>query len=138
MTSIHLFFRIAIILLLALNYACTAPVHKTTEVKQISPSDFSQKDLKQKAVVIDVRTPEEYANGHVTGAINSDYRNGEFEEQLKNWDKNKSYYLYCASGNRSSKAAILLKDAGFKNIFDLGAYSALKEAGVSVESENNQ
>lgn len=54
---------------------------------------------------------------------------GEFEEKLDSLDKSKTYYLYCASGNRSGKAAEIMKENGFENVHNLGGYNDLVEAG---------
>ena len=57
------------------------------------------------------------------------YSSGEFEEKLDSLDKTKTYYLYCASGNRSGKAAVLMKEKGFENVHNLGGYEDLVESG---------
>lgn len=75
------------------------------------------------AVLIDVRTPEEYSSGHLVGAVNYDFENGEvFTKAMNTLDKNGKYYLYCRSGNRSSQAKTVMGTAGFKNVVDLGGY----------------
>lgn len=112
---------------------CAGPQQRTVAVQNLSPTEFKDQKLSRKAVLLDVRTPEEFASGHLEGAANSDYRGGEFAQEMKNWDKDKVYYLYCASGNRSGKAAELLKEAGFKHIYNIGGYSALKEAGLPTK-----
>lgn len=112
---------------------CTGQQQKTAEVKQLSPTEFKDQRMSTKAVLLDVRTPEEFAMSHLEGASNADYRGGEFAQEMKNWDKNKIYYLYCASGNRSGKAAELMKEAGFKHIYNVGGFNALKEAGLPTE-----
>lgn len=77
---------------------------------------------------VDVRTPEEVAAGQIPGAINIDYKNANFKEEIGKLDPSKPIYLYCRSGNRSGKASILLEEIGFKEIYDLeggwNAYSA--------------
>lgn len=71
--------------------------------------------------VIDVRTAEEFAEGHVQGARNLDIQNGDFEAALATLDKSASYNVYCRSGNRSAIAVAKMRNAGFKNVVDLGA-----------------
>jgi phage shock protein E len=115
--------------------SCAGPQQTTpVQVQNLSPQELKGHRMSGKARVVDVRTPEEYADGHLTGAINSDYRNGDFAEEMKDWDKDKVYYLYCASGNRSGKAAELMKEAGFKHIYNVGGYTPLKEAGFPTET----
>lgn len=79
--------------------------------------------------VIDVRTAEEFAEGHVKGARNLDIRNGDFEAALENLEKDDPYSVYCRSGNRSATAVELMRNAGFTNVVDLGA---LEEAAQSL------
>lgn len=80
------------------------------------------------ALLIDVRTPEEYAAGHLEGAINIPYdqitrRNGELGNEL-----DRSIVLYCRTGRRSGIAQRSLEELGFKNLFNAGSYEAMKKA----------
>ncbi len=86
-------------------------------------------------MLVDVRTPEEFAAGHVKKAQNSDLRGGAFQQEFSKWDKNKTYYLYCASGNRSGQALKLMQEAGFTNVVNLGAFKDLKSTGFPVKSK---
>lgn len=113
---------------------CFFKTSQTLPVKSISPAAYKEQ-VKQGDVLVDVRTPAEFKAGHVKKALNSDFNGGQFAEQIKGWDKSKTYYLYCASGNRSGKAAKLMSEAGFKHIFDLGAYKDLKAGGLPVSQE---
>ncbi len=71
------------------------------------------------AILIDVRTPAEFNLGHIQGAVNIDYENVNFENEIKKLDTSKTYFIYCRSGNRSSKSAIIMKNNGINNIYDL-------------------
>jgi phage shock protein E len=122
----------------SLLLSCSSPQQEAAKVKQLTPKEFKAQQMNSKSVLLDVRTPEEFAGGHLEGALNSDYRGGEFTEQLKNLDKDKAYYLYCASGNRSSKAAEAMREAGFKHIYNIGGYNMLKEAGVPTNTSNQK
>lgn len=126
----------AILIAAALSIAaCAGPQQQApVQVVNLTPTEFKQQNLNSKTLLVDVRTPEEFAAGHLDGAVNSDYRGGEFARELGNWDKDKVYYLYCASGNRSSKAAELMKEAGFRHIYNIGGYPALKEAGLPTNA----
>ena len=86
-------------------------------------------------VLIDVRTPEEYAQGFIDGAINMDMKNENFVSNVQQIDKNKKVYLYCKAGGRSAKASKVLDSLGYKNIINLeGGFDAWKEEGnVFVE-----
>lgn len=75
--------------------------------------------------LIDVRTPEEYADGHIENAVVINYFSDDFKEKAQQLDKNKPVYLYCKSGKRSAKASKVLSELGFIKIYDLqGGYSA--------------
>lgn len=69
-------------------------------------------ELTADTVVIDVRTADEYAAGHLKGAVNLDLTSGELADQLPQLDDDSDYVVYCQSGNRSSQAAQLLEDTG--------------------------
>lgn len=125
----------ALSFLLIAFFSCAGPQQSTpAQVQNLSPQEFKEQRMSSKTVLVDVRTPEEFAAGHLDGAVNSDYRGGEFAEEMKTWDKKKVYYLYCASGNRSGKAAELMKEAGFQHLYNIGGYEPLKEAGLPTEA----
>lgn len=95
--------------------------------KKVSKTEFSQLIKKPGAQLIDVRTPREFSNGFISGAKNIDYNGDSFEKQMKKLDKNKPVLVYCAAGGRSENAAELLKEWGFKEVYDLeGGYNAWK------------
>ena len=79
--------------------------------------------------VIDVRTPEEFAAGHVQGATNLDVESGAFEAAFAGLDKEAPFSLYCRSGRRSAIAADLMAKAGFTQVTDLGT---LESAATSL------
>ena len=72
-------------------------------------------------VIIDVRTESEYNDSHIVGSINIPY--DEIDNRV-NLDREKTIFVYCKSGNRSSKAFKKLTDLGYK-VYDLGAYSEI-------------
>lgn len=90
---------------------------------------MGQIELTPASKVIDVRSAEEFAAGHVRGATNLDYESGQLESSLASLDKDASYSLYCRSGRRSALAVQLMKNAGFTNVTDLGA---LESAATSL------
>lgn len=71
------------------------------------------------AVIIDVRSAAEYAQGMIPGSLHIDIMGGDFAEKIKRLDKDKSYYLYCRSGNRSGMAAGAMSQWGFKELYNL-------------------
>ncbi len=77
----------------------------------------------QNIVVIDVRTAEEYADTHVVDTLNIDFLKSDFTAIISKLDKEKTYKLYCRSGNRSGQAERLMKTLGFKNVENIGSVS---------------
>lgn len=74
----------------------------------------------KKAVVLDVRRPDEFAAGHIEGAILLNFLDTvAFNAGVEKLDKSKTYYIYCRSGRRSNNAAVILQKKGF-TVFDLG------------------
>ena len=73
------------------------------------------------STIIDVRTPEEFAAGHLEGAINYDYEGGTLEAALSSLDPSVEYVVYCQSGRRSALATTLMEAAGFTSVTDLGS-----------------
>ncbi len=76
-------------------------------------------------VIMDVRTPEEIANGKIQGAIEIDFYDHDILAKLEALDKNKAYFLYCEMGGRSEKIAHLMAKNGFTKVHNLiGGYNA--------------
>lgn len=73
------------------------------------------------AVVVDVRTPSEYSEGHLEGAVNIDVQSPDFASILSQLPTDGEYYVYCRSGNRSAAAVEQMKAAGFTNVTDGGS-----------------
>lgn len=72
------------------------------------------------AVVLDVRTDDEVAEGIIPNAIHIDiYKGQEFIDEIEALDKSKNYYVYCRSGNRSGKACQIMEQLGFENAYNL-------------------
>lgn len=86
----------------------------------LSPKDFASKIEDTKgAQLIDVRTPEEYANGHLKNAQNIDWKNNDFDKMMTTFDKEKPVLIYCLSGGRSGSAASRLVELGFKKVYNM-------------------
>lgn len=84
-------------------------------------------------VILDVRTPAEYAEGHLMNAVNIDYESPDFASKIQSLIKSKKYLVYCRSGRRSAAASQIMADAGFTNIINmLGGINAWKEAGGEI------
>ncbi|MFT2008023.1 rhodanese-like domain-containing protein [Pontibacter sp. 13R65] len=126
------------IFVIVLSYltSCAAPPQQdNAQVNSALTASTYKEDhhaKKKNTVLVDVRTPAEFEGGHLQGAQNADFLSHEFQEAMQQWDKSKTYYLYCASGNRSGKAAKLMEEAGFKRVFNIGGFKDLKEAGLPL------
>jgi len=84
-------------------------------------------------IVIDVRTPGEFAAGHLEGARLLDLNGGELEKALPELDPDAEYVVYCRSGNRSGQAKALMEKAGIADVTNLGSLeSAAKTTGLPV------
>jgi len=95
-----------------------------SQSKTIDITEFSQKDTSN-AILIDVRTPMEYAEGHIENAKNINWFDADFEKQIKFINKEQVVYLYCKAGGRSAKAQQKLLDLGYKKVVNLeGGYLA--------------
>lgn len=99
--------------------SCNAQVEKK-EVKVITvPEAKTILAEEANAIILDVRTPEEFQEGHIEDAILINFFDENFEEQVALLDKNKPVLIYCRSGNRSNKASKILADLGFTEIYDI-------------------
>ena len=91
--------------------SAVADVGVTGVAGEVAPDDV---------IVIDVRTPEEYAQGHLVGAVNHNVEDGSLEAALADLDPAADYIVYCRSGRRSAIAADLMAAEGFGSVTDLG------------------
>jgi rhodanese-related sulfurtransferase len=106
------FALIASVLLLA---GCSS----STGAIDLGVSEFSTKVAEAGVITLDVRTPIEFAEGHIEGARLIDFQSGNFENEIAALDKNATYAVYCRSGNRSGQAVKVMQDAGFTNVFNM-------------------
>ena len=87
-------------------------------------------------VVIDVRTPAEYAAGHLDGAINLDVESADFANRVGRLDTDGQYLLYCRSGSRAGAAASQMSGMGFTHVTNLGGIeAAATTTGLAVVTE---
>lgn len=83
--------------------------------------------------VVDVRTAEEFAAGHLEGAVNIDVSGPDVEAQLARLDPAAAYVVYCHSGNRSAQAAARMEALGFTEVVDAGGIQqAAAATGLSI------
>ena len=110
------------LLILVFFISCTAQTNSS--IQKLGTTDFKTIISSDEIQLVDVRTPKEFAAGHIQGAINSNYFDkNELISFFKTLDKSKPVAVYCKVGGRSAKAANILEEMGFKEIYDLkGGY----------------
>lgn len=125
-------------LLILLGVSCS--LEKPPVDEQVNAETFRQKmEEKDGEVVLDVRTPEEFAEGHLPNAININYNGADFESKIQQLDSTKLYMIYCHSGNRSGKAREYMQNNGFDRIIELKTgIQGWREAGLPLEGDSTK
>ncbi|WOI52797.1 rhodanese-like domain-containing protein [Parvularcula sp. LCG005] len=116
--SAHVSCRLAaVIVALCLASACSAqearPIHLDAKA---TAALISERD---EITLLDVRTPEEFAEGHIEGAVNIDVLSPDFESRVRQLDLSKPHLVYCRSGNRSARATDILEKLGARDLYHL-------------------
>lgn len=97
----------------------------------LTATDFKDKiAATAEAVILDVRTPEEFQKGNIGQSVNIDYRNESFKTDIAKLDKSKPYFVYCLSGARSGAAAGYMRSIGFKTVYEM-------KGGILAWQKNN-
>lgn len=121
------------------------PAHAQSDKKDAAKSDATVKYItsptaaklleeKKDIIVLDIRTANEFSEGHIKGATNIDFNNKSFESNIAKLDKDKTYLVHCAAGGRSGKSLATFKKLGFKSIYHLDdGFNGWKSAGKPVE-----
>ena len=115
-----------------MQYGCKDNAAKSKQSQAISylaPAEFKEKSEGQ--TVIDIRSPREFQQNHIEGAININYYDSDFLDKISKFDKAKPIFIYCLSGSRSSSASRKLARSGFEKVYDL-------EGGVISWMKNGQ
>lgn len=100
-------------------------------VQALSPAQYQTQFSDDEHILIDVRTPAEYAGGHIPNAINIPVDS--LQSQLSEIPQGQPVVVYCRSGNRSATASQILAEAGYSEIYDMGGIIAWSAAGLPVE-----
>ena len=96
-----------------------------SEIRDVPPEDL---------VILDVRTPEEFAEGHLEGAMMIDFYDGDFAERIGELDPSVPYLIYCRSGNRSGQTVDIMADLGFEDVAEIdGGIQAWLAADLPTE-----
>ncbi len=120
----HISTVICLLLVTVFLYGCTIQTDSPNQIfEDLGVQEASEliqdNQGNQSFVIIDVRTPEEYGDGHIENAVNIDFYSDTFRDDLDKLDKNKTYFIYCLSGNRSGKAMDIMAELGFKEVYNL-------------------
>lgn len=103
-------------------------------MNNILPEEAKKVIDEGKVTVIDVRTPAEFADGHIPGAKNIDIYESNFAETIKGLPANAAYIVNCQSGGRSARACSMMQEIGLMGAMNLeGGFTAWKKAGLPVE-----
>ena len=106
-------------------------------LETVAASEFaSALEADKERIIIDVRTPGEFANGRIAGAKNIDFYTADFINQFEQFDRSEPLAVYCRSGNRSGQALELLRQAGFTDVVNLSggivAWERFRPDGVCM------
>ena len=97
----------------------------------VTPKELAQKQ--DDIVLIDVRTPREFDQGHLENSVNINIAGKSFREEVGKLDRSEPIYVYCKVGGRSAKAASILREMGFEEVYDLeGGIQNWKRKGLEV------
>jgi len=108
------------------------PAQQSSSSCILSAKEFVDAD-KSDIIIVDVRTPNEFASGHIQNAVDIDINSRNFKDEMNKLDKNKTYYVYCKSGIRSRSAVGYMTQSGFKNVCDVdGGLNNLARAGAKL------
>lgn len=115
----------------------SAQTPSSTVITNVSAAKFDELiKADNAATIIDLRTDKEVEKGFIPGAIQIDYLGKTFDNQITALDKNKTYYIYCQSGGRSSDAAEYMEKQGFKKIISLEkGFSEWKAKGLPIDTK---
>lgn len=120
-----------LVLITVLGISCDTKSQSQSQsdsISVIAPTEFREKSVNHS--IIDVRTPQEFSEGHIEGAVNINFFDETFLDQISKYEKNEPLFIYCKSGNRSGQASKKLLDLGYKEIYDL-------EGGILNWMKNN-
>ena len=113
--------------------AGSAATSAPSDGAELDPAAFAAALKRPETTVIDVRTPQEFAEGHLPGAVNIDVQSADFAAKVQQLDPQAPYAVYCRSGNRSAAALRMMDQLGFSSAYHLGGgISAWKSAGGEV------
>ena len=125
------------VVLVCMSLACGCGTDRTSAssgIHRVDAAAFETLMKRGKPVILDVRTPQEFAAGHIPGAVNLNVNSPSFTEDIRKLDSSQVHLVYCRSGRRSQRACSLLNEAGFEKLNELtSGIQAWQAAGKPVE-----
>jgi rhodanese-related sulfurtransferase len=129
-------YRSGLMFLMVALFSCgTGEAQKSVS---LGPQEFEkQLATEGERILLDVRTPGEFGERHLAGALNIDYNGADFDARIEKLDKTQPVYVYCLSGGRSAAAAQTLTDIGFTKVYEMkGGISRWIAENHPVEAKN--
>jgi rhodanese-related sulfurtransferase len=125
-----------VVALVGILSACSGQTQNANpSITNLSSSEFNEM-IKNEGILIDVRTPSEFNEGHLENAMALDYYDDSFEKMVIELPKDKEVYVYCRSGRRSASASKILLEQGHPQVYNLiGGINAWQSSGLPVFSE---
>jgi rhodanese-related sulfurtransferase len=100
----------------------------------VTPDEVAKLIAEKKVTVLDIRTPDEFAAGHIAGAMNIDFMDDSFAKKIAALDKSKTYVVHCAGGGRSGRSLPTLEKEGLKSVLHLQqGFKGWQGAGKPIE-----
>jgi thioredoxin 1 len=111
---------IPFLLLICLLLPACAQKNNSISVKNLSTEEFAKQiSSNSSKIILDVRTPEEFAQNHIEGAVNMNINGDDFEAEISRLDTSLPLFVYCLSGNRSGRAAAILVEKGYPAVYNM-------------------
>ncbi|MDX2190593.1 MAG: thioredoxin domain-containing protein [Bacteroidota bacterium] len=126
---------ISVIAFVSMAFSC-----QSQNADVLDPTTFDQLAASTaNSVILDVRTPNEYAEGFINNSINIDYNSGSFKADVRKLDKSKPTFVYCLSGGRSSSAASFMRSSGFVKVYELkGGLLSWQKNNLPIVTKNQK
>lgn len=129
--------RVLFLILMAISATQISGCNTNDNIVSVSAREFDKEIKADSVQLLDVRTPQEYAEGHIDGALNINVQSDDFQQMAeKELSKDSTILVYCRSGRRSMNAAQILTDLGYKVINLKGGIIEWKESGLPVTTVN--
>lgn len=109
--------------ILVLLFVLASAVTLTAKMKNVTTKKanefIEERDGEPDFVILDVRTPEEFSEGHIEHAVNIDFYEDAFPDELEGLDRDKTYLIYCRTGGRSGSTFKMMRELGFQNVYNM-------------------